>query len=71
MENRYVTYFEAECSLPGGLLTLAFSECKDKDTYAIRLNMLIGSYGSENVSLIYREWSDGTVEDGLIERENW
>lgn len=71
MENRYVTYFEAECSLPGGLHFLAFSGCQDKNTYAIRLHMLIDSYGSKNVSLLYREWSDGTIEDGIIEKEDW
>lgn len=64
MENVYVTYFEVTYKN-----TIARYTSLSPTHYSKRLAALEQQY--PDLELVYREWSDGTVEDGVIERENW
>ena len=64
MENRFVKYFEAQI---GSMLMQV--NCMSKKQYEECLTFLFEKY--PDMELIYREWSDGTEEDGLIEKEDW
>ena len=64
MAERYVTYFEATYKN-----TIAGCTCVRPTSYAQKLNSLATEYS--DLELVYREWSDGTIEDGIIEKEDW
>lgn len=65
MNERYVIYFEVTYKN-----TVAGYTCgKNHSTYKETLERLAAEY--PDLELGYREWSDGTVEDGLIEKEDW
>ena len=59
--GKYVCYFEAQCS---GILVQA--HCKNRDHYIEQLTFLHEKY--PDLEIMFREWSDGTVEDGVIEK---
>lgn len=62
--DRYVTYFEVTYAN-----TLAGYTCIKSTAYTEKLQELATEY--PDLELVYREWSDGTVEDGIIEKEDW
>lgn len=62
--NRHVIYFEVAYAN-----TIAGYTCRDQQAYEKRLSELADRY--PELELVYREWSDGTVEDGLIEKEDY
>lgn len=62
--SRYVTYFEVTYKN-----ILAGFTCIKSTSYAEKLAELENKY--PDLQLVYREWSDGTVEDGAIEKEDW
>lgn len=64
MENRYVTYFEVtyKNAISGYM-------CIRPTAYRDKLKELAAMY--PDLELGYREWSDGTIEDGIIEKEDW
>jgi hypothetical protein len=64
MEERYPVYFEATYKN-----TIAGYTCGSFNKYRKRLTDLLRIY--PDLELVYREWSDGTIEDGLIEKEDW
>jgi hypothetical protein len=64
MSQRFVKYFEAQI---GAMLMQV--TCNSAEHYIACLTFLEEKF--PNVELIYREWSDGTEEDGLIEKEDW
>lgn len=64
MPKRYPKYFEATYKN-----TLAGYTCGSWDAYKNRLSWLSRNY--PDLELVFREWSDGTVEDGIIEKEDW
>jgi hypothetical protein len=64
MEKKFVTYFEVTYAN-----TIAGYTCRDQEAYRKRLNSLAEQY--PELELVYREWSDGIIEDGLIEKENY
>ena len=64
MNNKYVTYFEVIYGTE-----IACYACKDPDTYATKLKKLAAEH--EDLELMYREWSDGSAENGVIEKEDW
>ena len=64
MENRYITYFEVTYKN-----TIAGYMCSRPTGYEKKLRELEKIYS--DLELVYREWSDGTIEDGLIEQEDW
>lgn len=64
MENKYVTYFEVTYSN-----TLAAYTCIKSTSYAEKMVELADEY--PDLELVYRKWSDGTIEDGVIEKEDW
>jgi hypothetical protein len=45
--------------------TIACFPVKNTQDYKNKLNQLKANY--DNVSVLYREWSDGTIEDGELE----
>lgn len=61
---RYPTYFEATYKN-----TLAGYTCKSLKAYQSKLSWLAGNY--KDLELVYREWDDGTVENGTIKKEDW
>jgi hypothetical protein len=64
MENRFVKYFEAQI---GAMLMQV--TCNSAEHYIDCLTFLEEKF--PNVELVYREWSDGTEEDGLVDKEDW
>lgn len=60
----FVTYFEVTHNN-----TIAGYTCIKLAAYRDKLTELAAEY--PDLELIYREWSDGTVEDGIIERKDW
>lgn len=62
--DRYVTYFEVTYAN-----TLAGYTCIKSTAYSEKLAELAREY--PELELVYRQWSDGTIEDGIIEKENW
>jgi hypothetical protein len=62
--DRYVTYFEVTHSN-----TLAGYTCIKSTAYVEKMSELANEY--PDLQLVYREWSDGTIEDGDIEKEDW
>ena len=64
MSERYVTYYEA-CA--GSLLFQ--KNPKSQSDYIETIVYLEEKY--PDLEIMYREWSDSTVEDGKIEKENW
>lgn len=64
MENRYIKYFEAQI---GSMLLQV--KCNSSDHYIECVTFLDEKF--PYMEVIYREWSDGTVEDGMIEKEDW
>ena len=64
MKEKCVIYFE--CTYAN---TIAGYTCRSQQAYEKKLKELETRY--PELELIYREWSDGTEEDGLIEKENW
>lgn len=61
---KYVTYFEAQI---GSILIKI--NCNSRESYIDQLTFLEEKF--PDMELIYREWSDGTEENGLIEKEDW
>ena len=64
MENRFVAYFEVTYAN-----TLAGFTCIKSTSYGEKLAELAAEYS--DLELVYRQWSDGTIEDGIIEKEDW
>lgn len=64
MENRFVTYFEVTYKN-----TIAGYMCIRPTSYMEKFTELAREY--PELELVYREWSDGTIENGIIEKENW
>lgn len=65
MNERYVIYFEVTYKN-----TVAGYTCgKNHSTYKEILERLAAEY--PDLEMLYREWSDGVVEDGMIEKEEW
>lgn len=64
MENRYVKYFE----VTHGTQIHCFT-CFSTEQYQNYLQRMLESY--PDLELVYREWSDGVIEDGIIEKEDW
>lgn len=64
MFEKYVTYFEAQI---GSMLLQV--NCSSRDHYTDVLTYLEEKF--PDIELIFRGWSDGTEEDGLIEKEDW
>lgn len=64
MENCFVTYFEVTYAN-----TLAGFTCVKASSYSEKLAELAQEY--PELELVYRQWSDGTIENGIIEKENW
>jgi hypothetical protein len=62
--DRFVTYFEATYAN-----TLAGFTCVRASSYMEKLTELAREY--PELELVYRQWSDGTIENGIIEKENW
>lgn len=62
--DRYVTYFEVTYTN-----TLAGFTCVRASSYMEKLTELAREY--PELELVYRQWSDGTIENGIIEKENW
>ena len=62
--NRFVTYFEVTYAN-----TLAGFTCIKSISYGEKLAELAAEYS--DLELVYRQWSDGTIEDGIIEKEDW
>lgn len=62
--DRQVIYFEVTYAN-----TIAGYTCRDQAAYTKRLKQLQDQH--PDLELVYREWSDGTVEDGTIEKENY
>lgn len=64
MENRFVTYFEVTYKN-----AIAGYMCIRPTSYRDKLAELKEIY--PDLQLVYREWSDGVVENGVIEKEDW
>ena len=65
MKQKQVIYFEAVCKKLDGEVILEMFKCKNTADYKVHLCDLDRIY--DDVELCYREWSDGTIEDGEIE----
>lgn len=64
MSTRYITYFEVTYKN-----TIAGHTCVRASSYEETLSKLLDEY--PDLEIVYREWSDGTIEDGVIEKEDW
>lgn len=64
MNKKFVKYFEAQI---GSMLIQV--TCNSRESYIDQLTFLEEKF--PDLELIFREWSDGTEEDGLIEKEDW
>lgn len=64
MKNEFVIYFEVTYKN-----AIAGYMCVRPTSYKAKLTELKEIY--PDLQLIYRKWSDGTIEDGIIEREDW
>ena len=64
MDQKYVKYFEAQI---GSMLMQV--TCNSREHYIEQLTFLEEKF--PDMELIFREWSDGTEEDGIIEKEDW
>ena len=64
MSRRFVTYFEVIYAN-----TIAGYTCGSQKKYEATLQRLSEQY--PELELVYREWSDGTIEDGTTEKEDW
>lgn len=62
--DRYVTYFEVTWKN-----TISGYSCIKSTAYAEKLTELVAEH--DDLELIYRQWSDGVIEDGIIEKEDW
>ena len=63
--EKYVKYFEAACIDNSGSCLLESFECKDGIDYVTHIKDLSRIYAS--FEIIFKEWSDGTIEDGELE----
>lgn len=62
--DRYVVYFEVTYAN-----TIAGYTCLSAEHYKQKLEQLATEH--PDLELVYRQWSDGAVEDGCIERADW